>query len=484
MAMVPGKCPRCGNVVQLDNSNSMGFCAFCGARLTIAQAVALYDQFAKSSGLTVDKDGSAPALSYGSEGSLAEGQTALSRGNFELAAKLFNEVLIKQPVDVQARWGYILAKTHNLAPAVLRDAEDFALSDAVKLFTPGAYVFDKSWSDNYWDAYEASCRMTVETVDPRVFLELEIYKWYPHSNTFLYPISKDFDIQPILDKELWTHWNKLLEPLPEQKRTVISEIGENMCRRIKEYFLSGFSNMADIRNGDLSRLMGTWRLKLTTGAVKTDVFKFSQNTAGVPHLEGYRTTVNGYDYYRYVKVDQGNRVIAGEHRHFPSATGLGGDFYSMDAATPIIGLMAVYEYIMILPTALFSRTEPHKIPGNARALTYIEKCRVMPCFFRSENLKNTYQMRAISENHETADPSKKMRSCYIATAVYGDADAPEVDRLRRFRDEVLNGSRIGRRLCRIYYRFSPRMAEKMSPSGAVSRAVRRILDVFINRLGD
>jgi hypothetical protein len=147
-----------------------------------------------------------------------------------------------------------------------------------------------------------------------------------------------------------------------------------------------------------------------------------------------------------------------------------------------MALMAVYEYIMVLPNALYSRTEPQKIPGNGRALTYIEKCRVMPCFFRSEVLKNTYQMRPISENHDTADPSKKMRSCYIATAVYGDADAPEVCRLRRFRDESLNTSRIGRRFCALYYRLSPPLAARMSPSGRFSRTVRRVLDAFIRRL--
>jgi hypothetical protein len=201
-------------------------------------------------------------------------------------------------------------------------------------------------------------------------------------------------------------------------------------------------------------------------------------------MEGYRTTVNGYDYYRYLKVDQTNRLTAREHRRFPSATGLGGDFYADETNVPIMGLMAIYEYIMIMPTTLYARTEPNKIPGHGRALTYIEKCRVMPCFFRSENLKHTYQMRPISENHETADASKKMRSCYIATAVYGDKEAPEVCRLRRFRDESLNRSRIGRRLCALYYKIGPRLAARMSPASPVSRLVRRVLDGIVRKLGE
>jgi hypothetical protein len=455
----------------------------CGARIPVANAVMLYDQNLNKEQKPVSSAPASSSFSISKEGSMAEAQSALSRGHFELAAKLFNEVLVKEPVDVQARWGYILSITKNLTPVNLRDPEDFALSDAVKLFTPGAYVFDKSWQDSYWEAYEACCRMTVESTDPRVFLELEIYKWYPNSNTFLYPISKDFDIQPIMDKELWANWNKMMEALAPEKKEPIVEIGEGICRRIKEYFLSGFSNMTEIRNGDLSRLMGIWRLKLTTGVIKTDVLKFSQNEAGVPHMEGYRTAVNGYDYYRYIKVDQTNRITAKEHRHFPSATGLGGDFYSLDGTTQIMGLMAVYEYIMILPTAMYSRTEPQKIPGHGRALSYIEKCKVMPCFFRSDNLRNTYQMRPISENHETADPSKKMRSCYIATAVYGDINAPEVCRLRRFRDESLNNSRFGRRLSALYYKHSPSLAARLSPNSAVSRVIRRALDFFVRRLG-
>ncbi|MCL2003404.1 MAG: hypothetical protein FWG72_05295 [Oscillospiraceae bacterium] len=480
MALVTGKCPLCGSVIQLEGHGSVGFCMHCGGRINVPNAVALYQEARKASGTKEEPD-SKPGAD--AEGSLAEAQAALSRGHFELAEKLFNEILVKEPVDVQARWGFILAKTNNLEPAVLRDPEDYALGDASKLFTPGAYIVDKSWGESYWDAYEASCKMTIEATDPRVFLELEIYRWYPQSNTFLYPISRDFDIKPILDKELWAKWNIMLDPLPPNKRDPIAEMGESCCRRIREYFQSGFSNLEEIRNGDLSRLMGLWRLKLTTGTVKTDVLRFTQNEAGVPHLEGYRTAVNGYDYYRYLKMDQTNRLTAREHRHFPSATGLGGDFFSQEAGIPILPLMAVYEYIIIMPTALYSRAEPSKIPGHGRALTYLEKCRVMPCFYRSDNLKQTYQMRPISENHETADASKKMRSCYIASAVYGDADAPQVDRLRRFRDETLNQTRMGRRACAVYYKLSPALAKRMSPSGPISRIVRRALDAFVRLLG-
>ena len=449
MALVTGKCPKCNIVVQLENSTKAGYCMHCGVRIDVEQAVALYGQALK--------------------------QSDAEKGPEE------------KPADSDspaARWGDILTKTHDLRPAAIKNPGDFAYDDAKALFDSGLPGIEQDWRTAYWDAFDACCHMAAESVDPRVFLELRIYQWYPQSNTYLYPISKDFNIQPILDKELWTDWNKLMEALPEDRREPFKELCDNCCDRIREYFLSGFENMAEIQNGDLSRLMGTWQLKLTTGAQKTEVLSFTQNAVGVPHLEAYRTSVNGYDYYRFIKVDQSNRVTAGEHRRFPSATGLGGDYDTPGVNAPVLGLMAVYDYILILPTALYSRAEPHKIPNHGRGLVFIEKCRTMPCFFRSENLKNAYQIRPISENHETADASKKMRSCYIATAVYGDIEAPEVRRLRRFRDESLNQTRLGRRLCNLYYTVSPRLARRMSPNGPVSRAVRRVLDAFIRRLGD
>jgi hypothetical protein len=45
--------------------------------------------------------------------------------------------------------------------------------------------------------------------------------------------------------------------------------------------------------------------------------------------------------------------------------------------------------------------------------------------------------------------------CFIATAVYGDSEHPDVLRLRRFRDDVLSVSEVGRAFVRNYYLFSP-----------------------------
>lgn len=49
--------------------------------------------------------------------------------------------------------------------------------------------------------------------------------------------------------------------------------------------------------------------------------------------------------------------------------------------------------------------------------------------------------------------------CYVATAVYGSYDCPEVWTLRRFRDEMLAETWYGRAFIRIYYALSPTLVK-------------------------
>lgn len=49
--------------------------------------------------------------------------------------------------------------------------------------------------------------------------------------------------------------------------------------------------------------------------------------------------------------------------------------------------------------------------------------------------------------------------CYVATAVYGSYDCPEVWTLRRFRDVTLAGTWYGRAFIRTYYAISPTLVK-------------------------
>lgn len=50
---------------------------------------------------------------------------------------------------------------------------------------------------------------------------------------------------------------------------------------------------------------------------------------------------------------------------------------------------------------------------------------------------------------------KRSHGCYIATAVYGSYDCPQVWTLRRYRDNVLAATWYGRMFIRVYYAISP-----------------------------
>lgn len=72
--------------------------------------------------------------------------------------------------------------------------------------------------------------------------------------------------------------------------------------------------------------------------------------------------------------------------------------------------------------------------------------------------------------------------CYVATAVYGSYDCPEVWTLRRFRDEVLYRTSLGKIFIKVYYRISPSLVKKYGDCKLVKKVVKVILDRFIKKL--
>ncbi len=72
--------------------------------------------------------------------------------------------------------------------------------------------------------------------------------------------------------------------------------------------------------------------------------------------------------------------------------------------------------------------------------------------------------------------------CYIATAVYGNYDAPEVIVLREFRDKYLKKNYLGLLFIRFYYAIAPTVVKLTKNQRMFNRFVKMLLDRFVNKL--
>jgi hypothetical protein len=71
-------------------------------------------------------------------------------------------------------------------------------------------------------------------------------------------------------------------------------------------------------------------------------------------------------------------------------------------------------------------------------------------------------------------PSKTKGGCFIATAVYGNEDAPELKLFRRFRDEFLLRRSIGRLFVSVYYSLSPHISALIKKSDRAKKLVQTL----------
>ncbi len=82
-----------------------------------------------------------------------------------------------------------------------------------------------------------------------------------------------------------------------------------------------------------------------------------------------------------------------------------------------------------------------------------------------------YARRIVDSNGTVLAQSK----CFVATAVFGDPTAPEVETLRRFRSSILETNAFGRRLTALYWRVGPRFASWVERRPGVRWLVRWLL---------
>ena len=96
----------------------------------------------------------------------------------------------------------------------------------------------------------------------------------------------------------------------------------------------------------------------------------------------------------------------------------------------------------------------------------------------------------VAERLTQLDPNVKISQapstggCYIATAVYGSYDCPEVWTLRRFRDFSLGASWYGRVFIKLYYRISPTIVKYFGQTEFFQTFWRMKLDKCVKKLNN
>ncbi|WP_291727853.1 CFI-box-CTERM domain-containing protein [Bernardetia sp.] len=92
----------------------------------------------------------------------------------------------------------------------------------------------------------------------------------------------------------------------------------------------------------------------------------------------------------------------------------------------------------------------------------------------SKQLRDDIQLE-LRRRKQQQQKKESSESCYIATACYGNYDAPEVIVFRQFRDKVLLKNSFGVAFVSFYYRFSPYWAKKLEKKKKINGYVRKFL---------
>lgn len=77
----------------------------------------------------------------------------------------------------------------------------------------------------------------------------------------------------------------------------------------------------------------------------------------------------------------------------------------------------------------------------------------MPTFTKKRRKSKRKRAKDAAEDTGCCIVDAAFDGCYVATAAHGDFEAPEVRKLRQYRDERLLVRPAGRAFSRFYYRF-------------------------------
>lgn len=127
-----------------------------------------------------------------------------------------------------------------------------------------------------------------------------------------------------------------------------------------------------------------------------------------------------------------------------------------------------------------SSLESVKIKGQpSLGMRVFRNCLVLkrveaPKAWLEDHVDNAEEASDLSADHIVNNP--RIGGCYIATAVYGSYDCPQVWVLRRYRDNTLASHMLGRAFIRAYYLLSPHLVKWFGKKQWFTNLSRKMLD--------
>ena len=100
----------------------------------------------------------------------------------------------------------------------------------------------------------------------------------------------------------------------------------------------------------------------------------------------------------------------------------------------------------------------------------------------TQEFLNGYASKIKKHKPEYQLATKKSGGCYIATAVYGSYNSPEVRTLRKFRDNTLSQNFFGRLFIKFYYKTSPTLVKYFGNTETFNSFCKCQLDKLVAKL--
>lgn len=112
----------------------------------------------------------------------------------------------------------------------------------------------------------------------------------------------------------------------------------------------------------------------------------------------------------------------------------------------------------------------------------------IPAYLKNEDNDDIVAMheaiQKIHPEHEVPEFEEITGGCYVATAVYGSYDCPQVWTLRRYRDYTLAETWYGRTFIKVYYAVSPTLVKWFGDTKWFKKMWKGKLDRMVERLNN